>query len=80
MPPTLPSPRSPVRTVCRWLLGLLLLFTGHGHLTWARTMFQAQVPSWVPMHPDRVVVLSGIVELSLGAALILLRRQRVAVG
>ena len=80
MPPTLPTPRPRVWTVFRWLLGLLLLFTGHGHLTWARSTFQAQVPSWVPMNPDRVVVLSGIVELSLGAALILLRRQQVAVG
>ena len=77
---TPPDAPTPVRTAFRWLLGLLLVFTGHGHLTWARKMFQAQVPSWVPLHPDRVVVLSGIVELTLGAALILLPRQRVTVG
>ena len=75
MVPTVPAPRTRVRTVFRYLLGLLLVFTGHGHLTWARTMFQAQVPAWVPMSPDRVVALSGVVELGLGAALILARRQ-----
>jgi uncharacterized membrane protein len=32
------------------------------------------------MDPDRVVILSGIVEIALGLALILQRRQRVTVG
>ena len=77
--PALPA-QSRAQNAFHWLLGLLLLFTGHGHLTWARGMFQSQVPSWVPMSPDRVVILSGIVELCLGAALLVLRRQRVAVG
>src|SRR4051794_31401269 len=80
MIPTLPDSPSRVRTVFRWLLGLMLLFTGTSHLTWARTEFQAQVPDAVPMDKDLVVILSGIVELLFGTALIVLRRRRVAVG
>ena len=80
MTSTPPARTSSVQTVFRWLLGLLLLFTGSSHLTVARTTFQAQVPSWAPLNPDRVVTLSGIVELCLGAALLLLGRQRVTVG
>lgn len=64
----------------RILLGLFLFFAGVGHLTFARVEFLAQVPSWVPLNPDLVVVLSGIVEILLGLALILLVKQRVAVG
>jgi uncharacterized membrane protein len=69
-----------IQTVFRLLLGAVLLFTGFAHLTWARTEFLAQVPNWLPLDADLVVVLSGLVELALGAALILLGRYRVAVG
>jgi uncharacterized membrane protein len=66
--------------ICRVLLGLFLLFAGIGHLTFLRTEFQAQVPPWVPLSADLVVVLSGIVEILLGLGLIFLVKQRVAVG
>lgn len=69
-----------VRTLARVLLGLFLLFTGTAHLTFARDDFVAQVPSWLPLPVDLVVVASGVVELVLGLALIVLARQRVAVG
>jgi uncharacterized membrane protein len=68
------------RTIARWALGGILLVAGTGHLTTQREEFRAQVPDWVPVDDDVVVVASGIVELTLGAALILLRRRRVAVG
>jgi uncharacterized membrane protein len=68
------------RMVARWVLGGVLLVAGTGHLTTQREEFQAQVPDWFPVDEDVVVVASGVVELALGAALILLRRQRVAVG
>jgi len=68
------------RTVARWALGGVLLVAGVGHLTTQREEFQAQVPDWVPVDEDVVVVVSGIVELALGASLIMLRRQRAAVG
>ena len=63
-----------------WLLGAFLLLAGIGHLTWARAEFLAQVPPWVPLGGDLVVVLSGIVEILLGGALIALPKQRVRVG
>ncbi len=71
---------SPFAHVGRIVLGAFLVFAGLGHLTFARETFQAQVPPWVPLDVDLVVVLSGIVELVLGAALILLPRYRVVLG
>jgi uncharacterized membrane protein len=38
--------------------------------------FQAQVPTWLPFSPDFVVLASGVVEISLGLALISLQRRR----
>ena len=64
--------QSIVPTMFRILLGLFLLLAGTGHLTTLRTEFLAQVPPWLPLGGDLVVVLSGIVELVLGAALIAL--------
>jgi uncharacterized membrane protein len=69
-----------IQTLLRILLGIILLFAGISHLTFARTEFLAQVPNWVPLDGDLVVVLSGIVEIILGAALIFLGRHRVIVG
>ena len=70
-----------MRTPARILLGLFLLFAGTAHLTFARGDFQAQVPPWVPLDVDLVVLLSGVVELALGLALVLApRRHRPLVG
>lgn len=67
-------------TIARYLLAVVLLFTGVGHLTFARAGFQGQVPEWVPLDPDFVVLASGVVELVFAAALLFLPRWRVAVG
>ncbi|HWR86017.1 MAG TPA: DoxX family membrane protein [Rhodoglobus sp.] len=76
-----PAPRTSVpRTVSRIALGAALLLAGLAHLTVARREFQAQVPPWLPIPPDTVVVLSGIVEISLGGALIVLGRWRIPIG
>ncbi len=64
-----------IQKVFKFLLGLNLLIAGIGHLTWARTEFLAQVPSWVPMDGDLVVVLSGYVEIILGLSLIILKKK-----
>jgi uncharacterized membrane protein len=64
----------------RILLGLLLLTAGIGHLTFARIDFQAQVPDWVPMDKDLVVVLSGFVEIAFGLAFIFLSKHRIPIG
>ncbi len=66
--------------MARIVLGVLMAFAGVGHLTFARTEFQAQVPTWMPGPPDATVLASGIVEIALGASLILLTNRRVLVG
>ncbi|MBG6183076.1 putative membrane protein [Arthrobacter sp. CAN_A214] len=71
---------SPLRTAARVLLGGALLFAGTSHLTFARQEFTAQVPAWLPLDADFVVLASGVVEIGLGAALMFLPRQRVPVG
>lgn len=69
------------RTVGRIGLGLALVGAGTGHLTTQREEFQAQVPNWIPINPDVVVLASGVVEIGLGAALILAPRvARPVVG
>ena len=69
-----------VQTISRILLGAFLFFTGITHLTVARAEFLAQVPAWLPVDADLVVVLSGIGEIALGLALIFLDKQRKLVG
>lgn len=66
--------------LARWALGGVLAFAGVGHLTYGREEFLAQVPPWLPIEPDLVVLGSGAVEIALGLALIVLGRWRVAVG
>ena len=68
------------RSIARWLLGVVLGLAGLSHLTFARDEFRAQVPTWFPGNEDVVVLASGVVEVLLGAALILFPRQRVLVG
>ena len=53
------------------VLGAALLGAGTGHLTTMRQEFQAQVPTWVPLDPDLVVLASGVVELAVGAVALL---------
>ncbi|WP_202630493.1 hypothetical protein [Deinococcus alpinitundrae] len=74
------APMSWVQHTARFLLGGALLLAGTGHLTTLRQAFRAQVPTWLPLDPDVVVVVSGVVELALGAALIALPRYRLTVG
>jgi uncharacterized membrane protein len=69
-----------LRSSARLLLGALLLLAGLGHLTTQRKEFQAQVPNWIPMNKDDVVVVSGIAELVLAIALIALPNKRRFVG
>jgi uncharacterized membrane protein len=68
------------RRVARFVLGALLIFAGISHLSFARTAFYAQVPPWLPLNADFVVIASGVVEIALGASLVLLARWRVLVG
>lgn len=58
------------------LLGGALIYAGITHLTTNRTEFQAQVPTWVPLSADFVVLASGVVEIALGIALASLQYRR----
>lgn len=58
----------------------MLLFAGITHLTVARVEFQAQVPPWFPADPDLVVLVSGVLEILIGGAVIVLRRWRALTG
>jgi len=69
-----------LRTVFRLVLGAFLLLAGISHLTVNREAFLAQVPTWLPLEGDFVVIASGIVEIILGASLLALGRYRVQVG
>jgi len=69
-----------MRTLARLALGLFLVTAGVGHLTTQRKPFQAQVPDWVPLDKDTVVVASGVVEIALGSGLIVLHKQKTAMG
>ena len=68
------------RGVSQVALGAFLLSAGASHLTVSRLDFQAQVPTWLPLDPDFVVISSGIVEILLGLSLITLWRFRKRVG
>ena len=62
------------------LLGVSLAYAGTTHLTTSRQEFQAQVPTWLPLDADFVVIASGIVEILLGIALLTLWPYRRQVG
>jgi uncharacterized membrane protein len=69
-----------LRAVSQVALGVVLVSAGVSHLTVSRVEFQAQVPTWLPLDPDFVVISSGIVEILLGLALITLWPLRKRVG
>jgi len=69
-----------LRQLARLLMGGALVFAGVGHLGPARQEFQAQVPNWLPLDADFVVISSGIVEIALGLGLLFFRRYRAQVG
>jgi len=66
------------------ILGIALTYAGSLHLTSSRQEFQAQVPTWLPVEPDVVVVASGLVEITLGVLLIttafIFKKYRSVVG
>jgi uncharacterized membrane protein len=64
------------RKAAQVLLGGALTYAGITHLTTNRTEFQAQVPTWVPLSADFVVLASGVVEIALGIALASLQYRR----
>ena len=51
-------------------LGVFLTSAGTSHLGSNRKEFLAQVPTWLPLNADFVVIASGLVEIALGISLI----------
>jgi uncharacterized membrane protein len=69
-----------LRNATQLLLGAALTYAGTTHLTTSRLEFQAQVPNWVPLSADFVVIASGIVEIALGLSLIIVWKHRTQIG
>ena len=68
------------KNVARIALGIALIYAGVGHFTFSRQEFQAQVPTWLPLSPDFVVLASGFVEITLGLSLVFLVKYKRQVG
>ena len=75
---------SALKPLLQLLLGAFLTSAGISHLGSNRTEFLAQVPTWLPLNGDFVVVASGIVEITLGISLItttfILKQYRKQIG
>ena len=73
-----------LKSLAQIALGAFLLSAGISHLGSNRTEFLAQVPTWLPLDGDFVVVASGLVEITLGVLLIttvlIFKRYRSQVG
>ena len=72
-----------IQNLLRVLLGSFMVLAGVGHLTFSRDEFLAQVPRWLPTDTgfmDFIVLSSGVVEITLGLAMIFLVKHKVKVG
>jgi uncharacterized membrane protein len=73
-----------IKSLAQIALGAFLLYAGISHLESNRTEFLAQVPTWLPLDPDFVVIASGLVEITLGVLLIttalILKKYRSVIG
>ncbi|WP_018155078.1 DoxX family protein [Demetria terragena] len=68
------------QNVTRLVLGAFMVLAGLAHLTVGRQDFHAQVPEWLPVNEDFVVLASGVLEIGLGIALLALPRYRRITG
>lgn len=69
-----------IQNIFRILLTLFMIYAGFSHLTFKRIDFQSQVPDWIPISKDLVVILSGIVEMALGIGLSFWKTERIRLG
>ena len=69
-----------IQNIFRIILGVFMIGAAIGHFSFDRDSFQAQVPDWVPMDKDLVVLLSGIPELLMGLAMVFWTKQKVYIG
>ncbi len=68
------------QNIFRILLAIFMVYAGLSHLTFNRIDFQTQVPDWLPLSKDLVVILSGIVEMGLGLGLAFWKNERARFG
>ena len=59
-----------IKKLLQLCLGAFLTSAGSSHLGSNRKEFLAQVPTWLPLNADFVVIASGLVEIALGILLI----------
>ncbi len=74
---------SVIQNIFRILLGAFMLYAGIGHLTFLRTEFQAQVPTWITTDTafmDFIVLASGVVEIIFGLLMIIGGRLKIKTG
>ena len=57
-----------------------MLYAGISHLSFNRIEFQAQVPNWVPLSKDLVVIISGVIEIILGLSMIFWKSKKAKIG
>jgi len=57
-----------------------MTYAAISHFTFNRIEFQAQVPEWLPLGKDFVVLASGIAELLLGLGMLFLIKHKPKVG
>ena len=69
-----------IQNLFRILLAIFMIYAGFSHLTFNRIDFQTQVPDWLPLSKDLVVILSGIVEMGLGLGLAFWKNERARFG
>lgn len=69
-----------IQNVMRMVLGFVMIFAAFGHFTFQRIDFQAQVPDWMPLNKDLVVILSGLVEVLLGLGMVFWTKQKLRIG
>jgi uncharacterized membrane protein len=73
-----------IKRLLQLILGAFLTSAGLSHLGSNRQAFQAQVPTWLPIDADFVVIASGLVEITLGVLLIttalILKKYRGVIG
>jgi len=72
------GPQRPLRRLLRVALAVFLTTAGIGHFVATET-FLAQVPAWMPFE-RQVVLVSGVVELLLAAAVLLVGSRRTLVA
>jgi uncharacterized membrane protein len=71
---------SKAQSILRIVLGAFMILAAIGHFSFQRDVFRAQVPDWIPMSKDVVVILPGIVEFGFGVAMICWKKERISVG